>query len=84
MLYIIAGVVFGLCLLFTYIAGLKQGLKLAQGKPPEQIIKPIQDIVANHAAKEATAETDRIIEGWNNIMSYTGEPQKPQEEGDKT
>lgn len=85
--YAIMGVTFGLCLfilpLWAYRRGMKDMKALMEGKTPEPIQNPVQAVTQHYErkveAKEAKAANDSIAEGLANIMSYTGEPQKPKE-----
>jgi hypothetical protein len=69
----ILGILYGL-LLFTmtfwaYRRGLKDGMNLVKGKEPE----PVKTIF-NTPVKEEP-KLSPIIEGFQNIMNYNGDPQ---------
>ncbi|MFD0673932.1 hypothetical protein [Cohnella sp. GCM10027633] len=82
--YMIAGIVFGLCLfilpLWAYRRGLRDGLALNQGKTPEPIKTPVEAIIERREAraeqKETKAANDAFAEGFANLMSFDGSPQK--------
>ena len=82
--YAIMGLTFGLCLfilpLWAYRRGLKDGLALNQGKPIEPIQNPVRaytEYREQRAEKKEVKEANSaMMEGFNNIMGYTGDPQK--------
>lgn len=82
--YVIAGIVFGLCLfilpLWAYRRGIRDGLELNQGKTPEPIKSPVQAITEHRERKQEKKQNkeaeDALAEGLANLMSYNGDPQK--------
>ncbi len=78
--YIIAGVILlFLCpsLWFAYRQGLRDGLAIREGaKTIAPIPTPVQIIEKRKEAKEAKRQEDLFVEGFNNLMSYDGKPQK--------
>lgn len=84
MSYMIAGIVFGLCLfilpMWAYRLGVKDGLALNQGKTPETIKNPVQAIVEHRERKTEKKQNkeaeDALAEGLANLFAYDGTPQK--------
>lgn len=73
----ITGVVLGLCFfivpVWAYRRGLKDGLGINQGKE----IEPIRPSISTPFVQARDQhEMDKMMEGFNNIMTYTGDPQK--------
>ena len=79
MTYIFAGVILlFLCpsLWFAYRQGLKDGLAVREGaKTIEPIPTPIEYVQQKKEAKKIKHESDKVTEGWNNIMNFDGTPQ---------
>jgi hypothetical protein len=69
--YNVLGLIVGMLL---YRFGIIEGQKLSKGLPIKSFIEKKNDGEAKKIKK------DEIVEGWENIMSYTGEPQKREEE----
>jgi hypothetical protein len=69
-LYNIIGLVVGM-LIYRY--GFIEGQRVSKGLP-------INSIVNKKESKKIELDKDPIIEGWDNIMAYTGEPQKGSKE----
>lgn len=62
--------------LWAYRRGLKDGLAINQGKTIEPIKTPIATVKTHMASKVNKQEDALINEGWNNIFTYDGKPQK--------
>lgn len=79
--YITASVIIALAFLMSifiismYKSGVKDGMRLAKGKEPEQFKTPVQVVREHKEKQQIQAENDRITEGLANIFSYTGDPQ---------
>ena len=61
--------------MWSYRLGLKDGLKIKEGKPIEQIKKPFK-----MPFKEPKKEDDLMMQGLQNIFSYDGTEQKVKED----
>jgi hypothetical protein len=68
MIYLILGIVYGVCLFLCYRQGFKDGLNVKQTNNIPPIIKP--------STGENKQESDYFIEGLNNILAYNGTPQE--------
>lgn len=76
----ILGLFFFIVPVWTYRKGLQDGLNIKKDKPIEPIKNPIQAIQEHKQAKKDQQEVDTFMEGFNNLMSYDGTPQKAGEE----
>lgn len=80
--YVYVGAIIGLCLLnlWAYRRGLKDGLALNQGKPIEPIQNPIKSLIEYREKqtekKEVKQANSAQLEGFANLMSYTGDSQE--------
>jgi len=66
--------------LWLYRRGIKDGLALRDNKPIEPIKTPVQVVRERIQAQETKKETDKMMMGLQNLLSYTGDPQKPDDE----
>jgi hypothetical protein len=80
MIYTILGLVLGLvlflCCIISYTLGLKHGKQLSNNITPKLDINPVKAYKEHKEAKEEKKEIDKVAEGWQNILTYTGDPQK--------
>lgn len=74
--YLIAGIVFGLCLfllpLWSYRKGLQDGLNIKSGELKPLIKNPVVAVKEYKEKKQEEQQVDHMLEGLQNIMSYTG------------
>jgi hypothetical protein len=70
------GIVFFIVSFIGFRAGLRLGMTTAQGKTPEPI-KPVQTIIKTvqgvKESKEQAEANKSFTDGFNSIMSYTGD-----------
>jgi hypothetical protein len=73
---IVTAVLFSCLFLWAYRRGLNDGLALKDNKPIEPIKTPVQVIHEATQAKEATVEERTQAQFMENLLRYSGEPQK--------
>lgn len=73
---LVAGLILFLCSIKAYTLGIAHGKQLSQATVPKVNLNPVKAIQEAKTAKEEKKQADLIAEGWNNILSYTGEPQE--------
>lgn len=61
--------------IWIYERGMRAGMRREKGIEPEPLKSPLRIIEDRREAKATKAETDKIMEGMNNILSYTGDKQ---------
>lgn len=78
MAYIIAGAFLGALFfvvpLWAYMRGVRDGMGMAKGIPPEPLQTPVQAYTEGRAARETKEQDRRMVEGMESIFSYTGFP----------
>jgi hypothetical protein len=74
---IVTAVLFSCLFLWAYRRGLKDGLALNNNKPIEPIKTPVAVIQEVKAAKVTKEQEVRTAQYLENLLSYTGETQKP-------
>ena len=72
----VLGLLFFMVPIWAYRQGLKDGLAVREGaKTIEPILTPIEYVQQKKEAKKIKHESDKVTEGWNNIMNFDGTPQ---------
>lgn len=75
-LAIALGLFFFIVCVKSYTLGLKHGKQLGNNNIPTVNLNPIKAYKEHKEAEEEKKEIDKFTEGWQNIFSYTGDPQK--------
>jgi len=70
------GLIFFLCTIYAYTTGLKHGKQLSNNNIPQLNINPVKAYKEHKEEKEVKKEVDKYTQGWQNILAYTGDPQK--------
>ena len=74
MLYLLSSMIGGLCFLFCYRLGLRDGGKqITKINPVISAVKTIDEI---KQATKNSVNNDKFYEGLTNILNYDGTPQK--------
>lgn len=77
---LVLGLIFFIVSIYAYTLGLKHGKALSNGNVPTININPIEAVKKHIEAKEEKKQADIVAQGWENIFSYDGTPQKEVEE----
>jgi hypothetical protein len=68
-------IVLFLCLYLGFRTGLRLGMQTAKGHIPPKV-DPVGAVVQKVAEVKHNAQTSELLKGWQNMMSYTGDPPK--------
>jgi hypothetical protein len=78
MLSVLIGLVIGLVLIYCYRLGLKDGIRVADNKPLQNL-SPLDKYRKYKQEQKEEKHADAFITGLNNVLAYDGNPQ-PEDE----
>lgn len=81
LIFISASVFMAGVFFYAYRQGVRDGMRMRQGLPPADL-NPILAREQRREAQAAKEQEEKIAEGWDNIFSYTGDPQPGWKEGE--